>query len=68
MQTSSDWLNTAVFVGISVLATGAVAETRTLDIHARFGTTAEGIREAILEAKDHFRNSPNDVVVLQFGE
>ncbi len=40
------------------------AETVQVDVQSKYGITIEGINHAIQDAKTHFAQSPNDVVVL----
>ena len=53
-----------------VALAGAIAnaETVTWNVRTKYGVSAKGIRQAIGDAKIHFRKSPNDVVILEFDE
>ncbi len=46
----------------------AKAETFRWNVRAKYGVTAEGIRQAVNDAKKHFREAANDVVILDFDE
>ena len=41
------------------------AETLQWNIQSKFGITAEGIKQAISAAKDHFATAPNDTLVFE---
>jgi len=58
-------ISTAILL-TAILATTAHAETLSWNLRTRYGITADGIRQAIRDAKDHFNQAPNDVVVLEF--
>ncbi|MCM2375264.1 right-handed parallel beta-helix repeat-containing protein [Aporhodopirellula aestuarii] len=48
--------------------TVAGAETLNWNVRSKFGISSQGIRQAIDEAKAHFGNAPNDVIVLELDE
>jgi hypothetical protein len=62
------WLIAVVSVLTGVLAADAEAETLNWNVRSKFGMSAQGIRQAIHEAKTHFRQTPDDVVILEFDE
>lgn len=56
----------AALVWIACFCGAAQAETVAWNVQEKFGVTAEGIRHAIDEAKKHFVEASNDVVILEF--
>lgn len=59
---------TLPFVLTGILATAARADTLLWNVRSRFGMSAQGIRQAVQEAKTHFSKAPGDVVILKFDE
>lgn len=51
-----------------ILATVTRADTLRWNVRSRFGMSAQGIRQAVQEAKTHFSKTPDDVVILEFDE
>lgn len=62
------WLIAIASFMTGTLAADATAETLKWNVRSKFGMSAQGIRQAILEAKTHFSNTPNDVVILELDE
>jgi hypothetical protein len=52
----------------SAIAMRTRAETVTWNVRSTYGITAPGIRHAIQDAKAHFVNKPNDVLILEFDQ
>lgn len=55
-------------VWVCVLPSEARAETLNWNVQSRFGMSAQGIRQAVQEAKTHLRKAPDDVIILEFDE
>lgn len=68
MHTKRNWLISTALLWTCILATGAKAETLNWNVRSKFGMSAQGIRQAIHEARTHFSRTPDDVVILEFDE
>jgi len=51
---------------MSAFCLTAKAETLRWNVRAKYGVSAKGIQKAVSEAKIHFDNASNDVVILEF--
>jgi len=62
------WLISTALLLTCVVPSGAGAETLNWNVRAEFGVSAQGIRQAIEEARTHFSQTRNDVVILELDE
>lgn len=62
------WLISVPFVVTGILATAASADTLLWNVRSRFGMSAQGIQQAVQEAKTQFSKTPDDVVILEIDE
>lgn len=58
----------AIALLAGVLSPVAWAETLRWNVQKQYGITAEGIGKAVQAAKVHFRQTPNDTIILEFDE
>jgi hypothetical protein len=68
MHTNRCRLISAAFLLTCILPSRAGAETLNWNVRSKFGMSGQGFRQAIGEAKTHFRKAPNDVVILELDE
>ena len=68
MDRNRCWLIAVALVLTCVFPAKAGAETLNWNVRSKFGLSAQGIRQAVQEAKIHFSEAPDDAVVLEFDE